>query len=491
MITNWLELFKKKDDVMQLKGGVVMGKLLFVIALCLSFTALAGAYDVINIDLNGSASDPCYTGLGPFGNPSYVDVDDWNGFFTGVGVMMASPRNSGIGTAGSSATYARALYIADPCSHNYVPYTTGNELLNDGFQKTPPVSDPNPGLFFWGSMAYGGVYDVYVISDVIGAFTIKDSNGDTQSASLSGGGGAWAEGTNYVKFEDVEIDTPASRDANGPIAAYVGGGYLTDPNCVVLTYSNEIDGIQFASVKRRIMNTRGVPPNDANFTDGDWTAGTPITLKPVGPPASSKTNVFAGDYDVAFDTNLRNGEFTFDGPDVDLQSGKVHYIDNQEQWGYDFIIDSTTDGAYTIKFLVNLFWGNADFSVYIGDSLEIGRMTIEIKDGVDANIPYWSTDSTNVTSSPASGYLYLKFFQGFRTLKIKSNRLYFDFQGFQLWHTSDWPTLDNCEQVIAYGYGLDGDVNEDCYVNYEDLKGIVEDWGNCNDPCDCEIEDVW
>jgi len=494
MITNWLELFKKKDNVMQLKGGVVMGKLLFVIALCLSFTALAGAYDVINIDLNGSNSDPCYTGLGPFGNPSYVNVTSWNGFDSGIGVMMASPRNSGIGGAGSAATYARALYIADPCSHQYVVYPAGgtNALLGDGFQKTPPPTNPDPGLFFWGSMAYGGVYDVYVISDVAGSFTITDSNGDVQSKATTGGPvGGWSEPNNYVVFTDVEVDTPASRDANGPIAAYVGGGYLTDPNCVVLTYSNQIDGIQFASVKRRVMNTRGVPPNDPNFDSrvgGYWKAGTPIILEPYGAPSKSRTNVFAADYDVSFDTNARSGEFTYDGPDADFQSGKVHYIDKGDQWEYDIIVDSTTDGAYTLRILTNLFWGNADYSFYIDDSLELGRMTIELNAGQDGNIPYWSTDP-NITCSEATGLLYLNFFQGFKALKIKSNRLYFDFQGFQLQHISDKPTMDTCEKVIAYGYGLDGDVNADCYVNFDDLMAIVDDWASCNDPCEGPVQE--
>jgi len=492
MITNRLELCKKKENVMHLKGGVVMGKLLFVIALCLSFTAIAGAYDVINIDINGSAFDPVYTGLGPFGDPTWAIVNVWNGYYQGNGVMMASPRCANIGTPGSPGTYGRAIFMADPCSHNYQPYTTGHDLLDDGFVKTPPPTDPNPGLFFWGTLSYGGVYDVYVISKTAGSFTITDSNGDTQSASVTGGDIPWQEGTNYVKFEDVEIDTPDSRnEANEPDPENYP--YLSDPNCVVLNYSNQINGIQFASVKRIQMALRGVPPNDPNFdsvgnTAAYWSTATPIYIGTTG----KKQNVFAGDYDVGYDTNLRGGEPDPDGPDVGWTTGTMHYIDKGEIWTYDVHIDDISDGYYRIRFLVNLHSAtSANFSMYIDDSLELGNMNVEVRDGVDANSDYWTTDSANLTCVPAPGYLYFNFFKGLKRFKIKANQAYFDIKGFQFHHmyTQNSFDMDLCSDVIAYGYGLDGDVNSDCYVNFEDLKLIVDDWAGCNDPCECEAEE--
>ena len=42
----------------------------------------------------------------------------------------------------------------------------------------------------------------------------------------------------------------------------------------------------------------------------------------------------------------------------------------------------------------------------------------------------------------------------------------------------------NCADVWAYGLGLDGDINRDCYVNNEDLALLAENWLKCNNPLD-------
>jgi len=446
-------------------------------------------YNVINVDLNGGPNDPIYSGKAAFAEAVDTNcvIGEWNGFYLGEGVLMTSPRCKDIGEPCTPGTYARAIFIADPNPTAHIPATGTGDLLGDGFQKKPGGDDPN--LFIWGTMAYGGIYDVYILSGGGGTFILTDSNGTTHGPNTIPGGGAppWVEGSNYVVFRDVWINTPASRDAGGPNPNYVAWGYLSDPNCAFLSYSNVINGIQFASVKRRIMNERGVPPNDPNFdavgnTAAYWSEATPIYIGTTG----KKQNVFAGDYGSAYETNGRGGESDYDGPDVNWTTGTVHNIDYGEVMDYDVFIDDISDGYYRVRFLVRCLHGPANFSIYIDNSSELGHMTVQVNDGVDPSLYYWSTDSTNLTCDPAPGYLYFNFFKGLHRFKIKANQACFELKGFQLHHmyTQNSFDMDLCSDVIAYGYGLAGDINEDCYVNFEDLKLFLEDWLNCNNPED-------
>jgi hypothetical protein len=203
MITNDMESWKKMDKSTKLKGGVVMGKLFFVFALCLVLTTYAGAYDVINIDL-GDGDDPVYSGNGPV-SENYggaIVIDEWNGYYNVEGDLIASPRCDSIGVPGSSATYARSVFIADDPlnAHGYVSYVAGGELLTDGFLKTGAT---DPCIYLYGNWAHGGIFDVYIMSDVAGSFTIRDGKGTTHGPTALTGGGteaSWVSGQNYVKF---------------------------------------------------------------------------------------------------------------------------------------------------------------------------------------------------------------------------------------------------------------------------------------------------
>jgi len=471
-----------------------MGKLFFAITLCLGFTAFACAYDVINIDLNGSVADPCYDGLGPFGDPNWADVNEWNGYNQGDGVMMASPRCESIGVPKTPGYYAKAFFIADPCMHGYLPYVTGDKLLGDGFVKTGLPTDPNPCLFIWGSMAYGGIYDVYVLANAPGNFTITDSNGDTQVDSLSGGGipGVWTQGVNFIKFTDVEIDTPSSRNANGPISGYAAGGYLADPDCVKLSYSNQINGIQLASVKRPVRASFPADPVVVAKTSsivpgsqvpGQWPVDTPMAvIDMIG--SANRTNLLCGDYDAAYETNLRPGEHDFDGPDVEWNNGYNTYVDTCEWMEYDIIADEVTAGRYRIRALLNCWWAAADIGIYVDDSEELGRLTQDkysdmVPPEVTPSAIYWSKE-----------YVYVNFLSGFHKLKWKQNGAYCNILGFQIGYYGHIQ-MNNCEDVLKYGLRLDSDYNGDCYVNLGDLKVIVDDWLNCNDPCnpECILEE--
>jgi hypothetical protein len=53
------------------------------------------------------------------------------------------------------------------------------------------------------------------------------------------------------------------------------------------------------------------------------------------------------------------------------------------------------------------------------------------------------------------------------------------------------PAYQTCADVQAEGYGLESDLTGDCYVNYEDLKIITDNWLNtdCTEPNNCEGAD--
>ena len=47
----------------------------------------------------------------------------------------------------------------------------------------------------------------------------------------------------------------------------------------------------------------------------------------------------------------------------------------------------------------------------------------------------------------------------------------------------------SCQEVWNDGFGMDGDLNEDCYMDLLDFAIFAEDWFRCNDPCDPNCED--
>jgi glucuronoarabinoxylan endo-1,4-beta-xylanase len=51
--------------------------------------------------------------------------------------------------------------------------------------------------------------------------------------------------------------------------------------------------------------------------------------------------------------------------------------------------------------------------------------------------------------------------------------------------------FSNCDSVLDAGYGLVSDIHPDCYVNYEDLKIITDNWlrTDCTEPDNCEGAD--
>ena len=45
-----------------------------------------------------------------------------------------------------------------------------------------------------------------------------------------------------------------------------------------------------------------------------------------------------------------------------------------------------------------------------------------------------------------------------------------------------------CAQALAVGYGLEGDLNDDCVIDELDLMKITDDWLRCIDPADERCE---
>ncbi|MDD5063979.1 MAG: hypothetical protein PHQ35_04360 [Phycisphaerae bacterium] len=51
-------------------------------------------------------------------------------------------------------------------------------------------------------------------------------------------------------------------------------------------------------------------------------------------------------------------------------------------------------------------------------------------------------------------------------------------------------SCSNCDSVLAAGHGLTSDISGDCYVNYEDLEIITDNWlDDCTEPENCEGAD--
>jgi hypothetical protein len=479
-------------------------------------------YNVINIDLNGGPNDPNYVGTAAFAQAQGTNcvTEEWDGYYQGEGVMMTSPRCTDIGMPVHDAVYSRAVLIVDPCTHGYI--SGEPNLLGDGFVKSG--GGPDPALFMYGNWSYGGIFDVYVLASAPGSFAIRDGKGTIHGPNtLSGDSNEsnWVEGQNYVKFKDVWIGGTNTRDANGPRADYLNNNeYLIDPNCTILSYTNRINGIQLASVKRRVraagpadpcIVAKAGPGLPREKVKGMWPVETPSQIMPI-PYNSCSTNILCADYDAYYETNARGGEYDHEGVDagwailpdswwpgslegyVDedwAKDGYTTYIDTGEWGEYDIVVTSETKGRYYIKALVNCWWAAADIGIYVDGSDELGRL-VQLRyydetnpdddmdpPEMDPNAVYWAYDAETFPDTPKG--LEVNFFTGFHKLRWRQNAAYYDILGFNIDYV--WgPCCLYCEDIIDWGLGLAGDINEDCYVNFEDLAMFADTWLQPKEP---------
>ncbi|MEJ5260639.1 MAG: hypothetical protein WHS88_10675 [Anaerohalosphaeraceae bacterium] len=380
--------------------------------LCLVLSGAAGAIEMINIDINNYNNDTAYSGAGAFPGRT-----DWIVFYGGWGVAVGSQRSADLvnqGAGRAPSTYAAQVWIGDDgLGHGYIG--SGGTLLEDGFVNNNPrasgatLKDPN--LAFMGQGAYGGNFDVYVYGREAGEFMIADGNDVLARQTITGGPAPFAEGVNYVVFENVP---------------------LGNPNMIRLYYTNQINGLQLVSRKRPFTVIPSSDPND-NWID-------------------------ARNYDVARDTNAREGEMNIYGPDL---GSYVHYLDTGEYMIYDIYVSPQAQGLYNLSadFVTN--WGAAGLQMYLNDAL-LGTLTQVQYQGDNSVYPSLETLPVNL-------------FAGTHQLKWMNTQNYFDVVRLRLTYVGPI-TLATCEDVYLYKMQPAGDVNRDCRVDLTDLAAVAADW---------------
>ncbi len=385
-------------------------KCIAIVLMCLSYGGAASGREVINIDFNNYGDEAAYTGKAAFDD----SVHQWHAFYGGWGVAVGSPRSNNLIDRGQSpgpSTYAEQIWIGDAgTGHGYL---AGSELLDDGFVKTGAGGDPNVTLI-GGEGAYGGVFDIYVYGDSPGSFTLIQNNGATQTTkSVTGTTTGFVEGENFVVFPAVSI---------------------TDPNHVLITYSNVINGLQLVSIKEPVV-----------VTDG--------------------TVIDARNYDVAFDTNARSGEITLWGPDI---GNYVHYLDLNEYMEYDLVITAENQGQYEIVMGVTTQWSEMSVELYL-DNILLGTVTSAQR--TNDNKVY-ETDNAVVAN----------LFEGTHILKwITPTNVYGDIAHMRFTYLGKI-TMNTCADVYTYGKNYPGDITGDCRVDLEDLALMARDWAANYDP---------
>ncbi len=390
---------------------------LAICLLCLAAAGSAFAVEIINIDINNYGNDTAYSGSG-----AAEGRTDWIVFYEGWGIAVGSQRSANLvnqGAGGAASTYAEQIWIGDDGrGHEYIP-GAGSGLMDDGFVNTAGsggLNDPN--IAFMGQGAYGGTFDLYVYGSEAGTFTLADANDILASKSVTGGvAEGFVEGGNYVVFENVP---------------------LGNPNMIRLYYTNVINGLQLVSRKQPVVIVPSTDPND-NVID-------------------------ARNYDVAYDTNAREGENNIYGPDL---GNYVHYLDTGEYMIYDLDVPQEAQGRYLLSADFVTYWGAASANMYLDNKL-LGTLT-QTQHQEDPSV-YRSVEDLPVN-----------LFAGRHELKWANIENYFDMVRLRL--TYEGPiSLDNCEDVYRYGLQPAGDLNKDCRVDMEDLTEVVSHWLANYDP---------
>jgi hypothetical protein len=420
------------------------------------------ATEVISIDLNKQGNDIAYSGKGAVdGNAVQV----WRAYYAGWGKAMGSPRSSDLADYNEPcmpSVYAAQVWIGvDANGATYETYGPCDvNLMTDGFRKTGGGA-ANPCIHLWGQGAYGGTtssntypyhFDIYVYGGGDGnasSFTLTQAiSGRSETNSISGGfDGNFVQTKNYVVFRDVNI----------------GGVDSNDANSVAISFTGAINGLQLVKLKTRFECVKD-------------------DLSNYGSPSMGQGfEVNATAWDVAYDTNRRAGESTYFGPDLgiinelpycgadaNVNAPCVMYIDGGEYMKYDINVPAASQGNYNIYAWVDTTNGScSNLNVYIDD------------------IPLGTLQQTNLanyfqltTDSYANGNL----FAGPHTFKWQSSAL----EGYNLWRFEFQYVkgiyMPDCSAVYTYGFNYAGDFNKNCYVDFNDLKILANEWLTCYDP---------
>ena len=406
-------------------------RLLTIFWICMWVVGSASAVEVINIDINNYNNNTGYAGPGPYTG----GTETWLPYYGGYGIALGSQRSANLidesDTAGPS-TYAEQVWIGDQGYHAYLTGGTEDTLMEDGFIANVPgtpgsLQDPNI-VFLTGRGAYGGVFDMYVISDAAGSFTLTEHFGaKIRTDSLTGTEteGVFELGKNYVVFEDVD----------------------NDPNEMRLYYTNQINGIQLVSLKTPV-----VPVADDQVT-------TVIDLR---------------NYDVAFDTNNRSGETTTWGPDI---GWAVHYLAPTEYMTYDLDISTINGnaGQYSVSMDVQVKWSQAESDIYINNTY-IG--TCEFDHGGTYGE---DGDETIYTTNEVVGNFFANDAAPTNLRWVQPVARYNELLTFNITYVGPL-SIEDCNSIYDYGLNFGGDITGDCRVDMTDFLEVAEDWATSYDP---------
>jgi len=395
--------------------------------------------EVINIDLNVDDDANAYIGsaaYSPDGNDSN-GIYQWRAYYGGMGKAMGSQRSANLADYDEPckpSTYAAQIWVSDGPDHSSFRDTNDSSMLCDGFKRT---SVPEANIVLSGRDAYQGVFDIYVYGNQAGSFTLHRYGVTTGPNTITGvdAYNGFEEGRNYVVYPAVDINDPNyGFDSNDPRA----GG-------IFISYTNQISGIQLVSTKRPVAVYNG---------------------KEIG----------AEDYDVAFETNARNGEGRNFGPDIippDAWSpnpayGYVAYIDSSEYMEYDITMNDVCEGEYWLYAAVDVRDYDADYLEVSLDNIVLGVL--------------WAPQAEAPPLVVATNSVLVNIFEGSHTFKWRLtaprdfNLSYFVFEYKGPIDISD------CNDIYKYHFNYTGDLNGDCHVDFNDLDIMAEQWLICYDP---------
>jgi hypothetical protein len=455
------------------------------------------APEVISVDFKGNNATTVYGGTTHY--YTGIDANVWRTYYPGLGwgVPVGSQRADQNSLAMYNepcvpSTYAAQVWIGvDANGATYQTYGPCDvNLMDDGFRKTGGAT--NPGIRLFGKGAFGGTggqadpnFDIYVYGGGDGNacnVTLTQSTlggrGRSETNSVTGGfDGNFVQGKNYVIFHDVNIgdgdlgpNTPA--DGNGP-------------NSVTISFDGAVNGLQLVKLKTPLECVKAaLPSKNAENTlagvdvNGTMWRGTGFDINAVA-------------WDVSYDTNRRDSEITYFGPDIgviDINLGlsthdgiypSVFYIDSAEYMKYDINVGVANKGNYAVYALVDTDNGACTaLNVYI-DDIPLGTLTCT---GTSYHYFRYAPDS-GLTSTPA----YCNLFAGPHEFKWQSGAQ----EGYNLYrfvfvYTGDI-NMPDCNAVYKYGFNYAGDFTHDCHVDFNDLQILTDVWLTCYspDPNDC------
>jgi hypothetical protein len=396
-------------------------RLLAVVLFVLGAAGVVLAAEVINVDIKGYNDNTPYIGNGAYDvGPNTV----WTVFYGGFGVPVGSSRSEGLQSEDQPffcSVYAAQVWLGDDGQDHTYQY--GSSLMDDGFVANPSTE---PKLNIYGQGAFQGVYDIYVYGRDAGSFTLtRYGVPTTQTVSGDANAGEFKLGQNYVIFSSVDINNVNSND-------------------LYLTYTNKLNALQFVKKK------------------------SPVAVK-------DGTIIWAGNWDVAGERNIRSDDPQGFGPDTMGAEPNIYVgnLDVGEFMGYDITVDDVNQGRYFIVIdvntggPVNVYRANP-LRIYLDDKFvaDVCAMTVGEANSTIASVNLfkgshtvkWHLPFQGIGGSTGSNLIYLQFT---RTGNIAMN---------------------DCNEVGFYGVRYPGDLSGNCAVGLDDLALMVDNWLICNNP---------